>query len=76
MFKFTKSPRITYIYCCVLVLYLPQSVRVSGQPYSLTSFGLSVGSFERLGNVYGCEGLALVNYRFHVTIKKFFCHTF
>jgi len=39
------------------VLYSPQSVRAFGQLYSLTSFGLSDGSFERLGNVYGCEGL-------------------
>jgi len=29
-----------------------------GQPYSLTSFGSGGGLFERLGNVYGCEGLA------------------
>jgi len=42
-----------------LVLYSPQSVRVLGQPYSLTSFGLCAGFFERLGNVYGCEGAAL-----------------
>ena len=44
-----------YIHCCVLVLYSPQSVRVIGQTYSLTSFGLWVGSSERLGNVYVCE---------------------
>jgi hypothetical protein len=43
------------------VLYSPQSVRAVGQPYSLTSFGLWGGIFERLGNVYGCEGLD-INY--------------
>ena len=34
-----------------------QSLSAFGQAYSLTSFGLSDGSFERLGNVYGFEGL-------------------
>ncbi len=40
-------------------LFSGLAVRVLGYPYSLTSFGLCVGSFERLGNVYGYEGLAL-----------------
>jgi hypothetical protein len=56
--EFTTNSPICYIHCCVLVLYSPQFVRAFGQPYSLTSFGLCVGSFERLGNVYGFEGVA------------------
>jgi len=33
-------------------------VRGMGQPYSLASFGLREG-FERLADVYGCDGSAL-----------------
>lgn len=48
-----------YICFCVPVFSFPPSVRVLGQPYSLTSFGLSGWLFERLNNVYGYEGSAI-----------------
>jgi len=36
------------------------SVRGLGQAYLLTSFGLCGWLFERLGNVYDCEALAIL----------------
>src|SRR5690606_4853634 len=48
--RFTTSPAIALIQCCMPVLFLRPSV---GQPYSLASFGFC-GCFERLANVYGC----------------------
>ncbi len=61
---------ITYVHSVQLFLFYQgrQSSRAFGQPYSLTSFGLCSGSFERLGNVYGCEGLA---YLFRLSVNCF-----
>lgn len=41
-------------FVCILLCFsalFPLSVGAFGQPYSLTSFGLCAGFFERLGNV-------------------------
>ena len=48
-----------FIYCICFRALFPLSVHAFGQPYSLTSFGLYADFFDRLGNVYGCEGLYL-----------------
>lgn len=39
-------------------IFAALSCRALGQTHSLPSFGLCGGFFARLGNVYGCEGLA------------------
>jgi len=45
-----------YTRCCVFVLYSLQSIRASGQPYSLTSFGRAFAFLCDLAMCMGAEG--------------------
>jgi hypothetical protein len=63
---FVHFQSVMFIYALIFVLSGAAFSRAFGQTYSLTSFGLSDGFSERLGNVYDCEvsGLFQVFYYF------------